>query len=229
MRWLLVFLLAFLLFSGLKAWLARIGLGRLPGDFSFRLGGREWYVPLASSLLLSLLAMVIGALCMHECTLRPQLSCGSSTHGAVAAAHPACSSQPRRPGPAEPGIGAAGRAVGLVGHGLGMHQQVQVAAQRPQAHADADQDRDDVDDLVDPAAVLGRCFEGSNHADQADEGQRHVRMAAHQFTLVPLAKAVLADACGELHRLSSAAPRPWLPKDADTKASPSPERPVLPP
>jgi hypothetical protein len=62
MRWLLVFLLAFLLFSGLKAWLTRIGLGRLPGDFSVRLGGREWYVPLASSLLLSLLAMVIGAL-----------------------------------------------------------------------------------------------------------------------------------------------------------------------
>jgi hypothetical protein len=62
MRWLLVFLLAFLLFSGLKSWLARIGLGRLPGDFSIRLGGREWYVPLASSLLLSLLAMAIGAL-----------------------------------------------------------------------------------------------------------------------------------------------------------------------
>jgi hypothetical protein len=62
MRWLLVFLLAFLLFSGLKAWLTRIGLGRLPGDFSFRLGGREWYVPLASSLLLSLLAMGVGAL-----------------------------------------------------------------------------------------------------------------------------------------------------------------------
>jgi Protein of unknown function (DUF2905) len=62
MRWLLVFLLAFLLFSGLKAWLTRIGLGRLPGDFSFRLGGREWYVPLASSLLLSLLAMAVGAL-----------------------------------------------------------------------------------------------------------------------------------------------------------------------
>jgi hypothetical protein len=29
---------------------------------SFRLGGREWYVPLASSLLLSLVAMGIGAL-----------------------------------------------------------------------------------------------------------------------------------------------------------------------
>jgi Protein of unknown function (DUF2905) len=62
MRWLLVFLLACLLFSGLKSWLARFGLGRLPGDFSFRLAGREWFVPLASSLLLSLVALAIGAL-----------------------------------------------------------------------------------------------------------------------------------------------------------------------
>jgi hypothetical protein len=62
MRWLIVFLLACLLFNGLKGWLARIGLGCLPGDFSFRLGGREWFVPLASSLLLSLAALVIGAL-----------------------------------------------------------------------------------------------------------------------------------------------------------------------
>ena len=60
MRWLLVFLLAFMLFNSLKAWLMRIGLGRLPGDFSFRLRGREWYVPLGSSLLLSLIAMLIG-------------------------------------------------------------------------------------------------------------------------------------------------------------------------
>ena len=62
MRWLVVFLLAFLVFNGLSAWLRRIGLGKLPGDFSFRLGGRDWYVPLASSLVLSLLAMLIGQL-----------------------------------------------------------------------------------------------------------------------------------------------------------------------
>lgn len=62
MRWLIVFLLAFLVFSGLKGWLQRIGLGRLPGDFSFRVGGREYFLPLASSILLSLIAMLIGAL-----------------------------------------------------------------------------------------------------------------------------------------------------------------------
>jgi Protein of unknown function (DUF2905) len=60
MRWLLVFLLAFLIFNGLQAWLRRIGLGRLPGDFTLRLFGRELYIPLGSSLLLSFLAMGIG-------------------------------------------------------------------------------------------------------------------------------------------------------------------------
>ncbi len=62
MRWLIVFLLAFLVFQGLAGWLKRIGLGRLPGDFSFRWRGREWHLPIASSLLLSLIAMAIGAL-----------------------------------------------------------------------------------------------------------------------------------------------------------------------
>ncbi len=62
MRWLLVFLLACLLFNVLQGWMAKIGLGRLPGDFRFRLGGREWFVPLTSSLVLTVLASVIGLL-----------------------------------------------------------------------------------------------------------------------------------------------------------------------
>jgi len=62
MRWLIVFVLAFVLFNGLAAWLRKIGLGRLPGDFSFHFRGREVFVPLASSVLLSLIAMAIGTL-----------------------------------------------------------------------------------------------------------------------------------------------------------------------
>ncbi len=62
MRWLIVFLLAFVVFQGLAGWLRRIGLGRLPGDFSVRWRGREWHFPVASSLLLSLIAMAIGYL-----------------------------------------------------------------------------------------------------------------------------------------------------------------------
>jgi hypothetical protein len=61
-RWLLVFLVAMLVFNGLRGWLQKVGLGRLPGDFTVRLFGRELYVPLASSLLLSFIAMGIGAL-----------------------------------------------------------------------------------------------------------------------------------------------------------------------
>jgi Protein of unknown function (DUF2905) len=62
MRWLIVFVLAFVLFNGLAGWLRKIGLGKLPGDFSFRLRGKEYFVPLASSVLLSLIAMAIGML-----------------------------------------------------------------------------------------------------------------------------------------------------------------------
>jgi hypothetical protein len=60
MRWLLIFLVAFMLFNGLARALRRIGLGRLPGDFVLRLRGREVHVPLASSLLLSLIALLVG-------------------------------------------------------------------------------------------------------------------------------------------------------------------------
>jgi Protein of unknown function (DUF2905) len=62
MRWILVFLIAFLLFNGLQHWLRKIGLGKLPGDFSFRLRGRDWYVPLASSIVLSVLGMLVSLL-----------------------------------------------------------------------------------------------------------------------------------------------------------------------
>lgn len=61
-RWLIVIFLALLLFSGLRPWLEKLGLGKLPGDFRFRLFGREMFVPLASSVLLSLLAMGINHL-----------------------------------------------------------------------------------------------------------------------------------------------------------------------
>jgi len=50
------------LFNGLRTWLERFGLGKLPGDFSVRIAGRQIYLPLASSVLLSLIAMLIGLL-----------------------------------------------------------------------------------------------------------------------------------------------------------------------
>ena len=62
MRWLLTLFIALLVLSALQPWLRKIGIGRLPGDFSFRFGGRDWYIPLASSVVLSVLMMLIGRL-----------------------------------------------------------------------------------------------------------------------------------------------------------------------
>jgi len=61
-RWLIVVVLALLLMSGLTQWLRRFGFGRLPGDFEFRAFGRAWQLPIASTVLLSLLAAGIARL-----------------------------------------------------------------------------------------------------------------------------------------------------------------------
>jgi Protein of unknown function (DUF2905) len=60
LRWLMVVLLVLILFSGLQPWLQKLGFGRLPGDFRFRLFGREWFIPITSTLLLSMLAAGIA-------------------------------------------------------------------------------------------------------------------------------------------------------------------------
>lgn len=59
-RWLFVMLLALVLLNGFMPWLRKLGLGKLPGDFSFTLLGRLWSIPLGSSIVLSLLASVIS-------------------------------------------------------------------------------------------------------------------------------------------------------------------------
>ena len=61
-RWLIVVFLALLLINGLTPWLRRLGLGRLPGDFRFRLFGREWFIPLTTTVLLSLVCALIARL-----------------------------------------------------------------------------------------------------------------------------------------------------------------------
>ncbi len=62
LRWLIVTAIALFLFSGLMPWLRRFGVGRLPGDFAFRLFGRDWSIPLMSTILLSMLAAGLARL-----------------------------------------------------------------------------------------------------------------------------------------------------------------------
>lgn len=59
LRWTLVILLALVLISWAQPLLHRLGLGRLPGDFRFRLFGREWYLPVASTLVLSFVVSLL--------------------------------------------------------------------------------------------------------------------------------------------------------------------------
>ena len=42
--------------------LQKFGFGRLPGDFRFRLFGREWFIPITSTVLLSLVAGLLAKL-----------------------------------------------------------------------------------------------------------------------------------------------------------------------
>ena len=61
-RWLIAIFLFLLVFSNVFRWLEKIGLGRLPGDFRFRMFGREVFLPFGSSVLLSLIALLLGKL-----------------------------------------------------------------------------------------------------------------------------------------------------------------------
>ena len=60
LRWFLVVFLALMFISWLSPMLRRIGFGKLPGDLRFKWLGREWDVPLASTLLLSFVASLIA-------------------------------------------------------------------------------------------------------------------------------------------------------------------------
>jgi hypothetical protein len=60
LRWLIVVVLILIVLSGLRPWLNKLGFGRLPGDFRFRLFRKEWFLPITSTLLLSLVAAALA-------------------------------------------------------------------------------------------------------------------------------------------------------------------------
>lgn len=62
LKWLFTLFLALVILSFAMPWLARLGVGRLPGDLRFRLGGRDYQVPFGSTVVLSLLAWAIASL-----------------------------------------------------------------------------------------------------------------------------------------------------------------------
>ena len=61
-RWLLVIFVALIVINAFTPLFAKLGLGKLPGDLRFRLFGREWFIPLTTTILLSMVASVVAKL-----------------------------------------------------------------------------------------------------------------------------------------------------------------------
>ena len=62
MRWMIVIFLILVVISAVNPWLHKLGFGKLPGDLRFRLFGRDWYIPLATTVFLSLIATLVTKL-----------------------------------------------------------------------------------------------------------------------------------------------------------------------
>jgi hypothetical protein len=60
MRFIVTLFLALIVLASLQPWLQKLGVGRLPGDLRFRIGKREILLPFSSTLLLTVIAFLIG-------------------------------------------------------------------------------------------------------------------------------------------------------------------------
>jgi hypothetical protein len=61
-KWLLVLVVGVVVIMLLTPWLSRFGFGRLPGDIVVRWRGRPVYLPITTTILLSLLLTLVGRL-----------------------------------------------------------------------------------------------------------------------------------------------------------------------
>ena len=59
-RWLIVVFLVLVLINGFTPWLQRLGFGKLPGDFRFKVFGKEFFIPLTTTIILSMVAAAIA-------------------------------------------------------------------------------------------------------------------------------------------------------------------------
>ncbi|MBC3875880.1 DUF2905 domain-containing protein [Undibacterium flavidum] len=59
-RWVVVIFVMLVLFANLLPWLQKLGIGKLPGDLRFKLFGRVFTIPFASTILLSLAILLLA-------------------------------------------------------------------------------------------------------------------------------------------------------------------------
>ena len=60
LKWLVTLFIVLVILAAAMPWLGRTGLGRLPGDLRIPLRGRVYYVPFATTVVLSLLVWLIS-------------------------------------------------------------------------------------------------------------------------------------------------------------------------
>jgi len=59
-RWFIVIFLALVFISWFSPLLQKLGFGKLPGDLRFHLFGREWFIPITTTILLSFVASAVA-------------------------------------------------------------------------------------------------------------------------------------------------------------------------
>jgi hypothetical protein len=59
-RWVLVVFVVLLLIQGVTPWLSKLGFGRLPGDLRFKIFGKEFFIPITTTLILSMVCALIS-------------------------------------------------------------------------------------------------------------------------------------------------------------------------
>ena len=62
LKWLVTLAVALVVLTAVSPWLARFGLGRLPGDVRVRVKGRDYFLPFTTTILLSLALTAIARL-----------------------------------------------------------------------------------------------------------------------------------------------------------------------
>jgi hypothetical protein len=60
LKWLITVAVVLAVLAALTPHVRRLGIGRLPGDIEFPARGRIYYIPLASTVVLSLLVWLVG-------------------------------------------------------------------------------------------------------------------------------------------------------------------------
>jgi hypothetical protein len=62
LKWLVTLAVALVVLVAMSPWLARLGIGRLPGDVTIRVRGRDYYLPFTTTVVLSLALMLLARL-----------------------------------------------------------------------------------------------------------------------------------------------------------------------